>query len=556
MFGNKEFTGISLESDLLRLARIEVVNNKFKIKKLDQFSLVEEVFSTAHTEDVQQQEEEVDQSESVFGFDELDDEEEEEDISFSDLEGGEEEFVSDMVRETQEAQSNDILLYTVLSDINKETLHLGLNVPAGNTIYQIISNTDFRQVEEDDLKEDLENKLESIYGVPQSPDNYSYEIRDDGSLLLGSVDEESPTLSMVNAAREYYTGKLKVEEILADEMVLVGLVRMNYELYADEISCIIQCGRKVSRVIFMQGKEVWLVAPLINEGTDSRSFLNTVFSKILFQLDTGEVPNLDRILLANNTLGNSAIKFFKDNFPDVIVENLTLDEKLFDFSAVNEDSVRSFTTAIGVALGASGSATENFPKLSFLPSYVKERQKIFKLQWHGMVLLFLIFLSPITFNYLYNQNVQKIETAERELTQINSQITQINPIVESTNEIKDNLAILREKLVLLDTLSQNSMEWSVKFDILNDGINEVNNSWITSMSESDDGVFIQGYALNRNRIPRIVNIFNDATLLNVTSEEIREQEVYNFSILAKSFVADPSVYSPDSPDEVQALIEN
>ncbi len=556
MFGNKEFTGISLESDLLRLARIEVVNNKFKIKKLDQFSLVEEVFSTAHTEDVQQREEEDDQAESVFGFDEVDDEEEEEDLSFSDLEGGDEEFVSDMVQETQEAQSNDILLYTVLSDINKETLHLGLNVPAGNTIYQIISNTDFRQVEEDDLQEDLENKLESIYGVPQSPDNYSYEIREDGSLLLGSVDEESPTLSMVNAAREYYSGKLKVEEILADEMVLVGLVRMNYELYADEISCIIQCGRKVSRVIFMQGKEVWLVAPLINEGTDSRSFLNTVFSKILFQLDTGEVPNLDRILLANNTLGNSAIKFFKDNFPDVVVENLTLDEELFDFSAVNKDSVRSFTTAIGVALGASGSATESFPKLSFLPSYVKERQKIFKLQWHGMVLLFLIFLSPITFNYLYNQNVQKIETAERELTQINSQISQIEPIVESTNEINDNLAILREKLVLLDTLSQNSMEWSVKFDILNDGVNEVNNSWITSMSESDDGVFIQGYALNRNRIPRIVNIFNDATLLNVTSEEIREQEVYNFSILVKGFVADPSVYSPDSPDEVQALIEN
>jgi hypothetical protein len=273
-------------------------------------------------------------------------------------------------------------------------------------------------------------------------------------------------------------------------------------------------------------------------------------------LDTGEVPNLDRILLANNTLGNSAIKFFKDNFPDIIVENLTLDEKLFDLSEVNSDSVRAFTTAIGVALAASGAATESFPKLSFVPSYVKERQKIFKLQWHGMVLLFLIFLSPITFNYLYNQNVQKIEYAERGLTQINSQISQIDPIVESTNEINDNLAILREKLVLLDTLSQNSMEWSVKFDILNNGINDVNNSWVTSMSESDDGVFIQGYALNRNRIPRIVNIFNDATLLNVTSEELREQEVYNFSILVKGFVADPSVYSPDSPDEVQALIEN
>ena len=555
MFGNNEYIGLCLEGDLIRLARIRIENNQAKIVKLDQFSLVEEVHSSANVESMAGVSEEVGQTESVFGFQE-EEEEKEDELDLSELNKKDSDLSMDMVDETREAQSNEVLLYTVLDDMGIDPIHVGVNVPAGSAIYQIIDDTNFKQVEEEDLVEDLESKLQSIYGSPPSKDNYAYEVREDGSLVLASIDGTSPTLDMVDEAKDFYSGKIQVEEVIADEVSLVGMVRANYDLDSSEVTCVIQCGKSVSRVVFMQGDEIWLVAPLINEGTESRSFLNTVFSKILFQLDTGEVPDLDRILLANNSLGSSAVKFFKDNFPDIRVENLSLDEELFETSSVERETIPAFTTAISTALAASGFATEHFPQLSFLPEYVKERQKIFKLQWHGMLLLFCIFLTPIVFNYFYNKNVNEIKTKTDQLEQVNSQITQITPIVESTNELKNNLSILREKLVLLDTLSRGTKEWSVKLNILNSGINRVNNSWITSMSESNEGTFLQGYTLSRNRIPRIVNIFEEATLLNVNVEEMREQDVFNFSILVKKFVGDESVYAPSSPKEVQNLIEN
>jgi Tfp pilus assembly protein PilN len=565
MFGKKDYIGFAIQDDVIRVARLRVNGDAPKIVKLDQFSLVEKIKKDTQTklesdseDDVSYDEEEAD---SIFGLEEDEEEEDEDlDLDLSALEeeefeeGGEDEFAMDMVEESETAQSNELLFYNILSDIGSDKINLGLNIPAGHTIFQVIRETDFNEVKKKDLKEDLENKLNSIYGTPPSSDNYAYEIRDDGSLLLGSVEDESVTLKVLNRARELYTGKLSVQDIVPDEIALVGLVRANYELDPDEMTGIIQFGKESCRVVFIKGEEIWLVSPIINEGTNKKSFKNTIFSKILFQLDTGEVPSLDRILLANNTEGESAVEFFQENFPDINVENLSLKEDFIDTGNIDPASVPAFTTAIGTALAASGTYDEVFPELSFVPKYVADRQKIFQLQWHGMIILALIFLVPITFNYFYQQNVQKIDSLTSELQQLNNNIERINPIVEETRGLEQKIAELKNNLVLLNDLSENTREWSVKLSILNEGIDNVNNSWITSMSQSEGGVSLQGYTLYRNRIPEIVNIFEEATLMNVNNEEIREQRVYRFSISVDKFTASDDIYSPPQPEEVKNLI--
>lgn len=282
--------------------------------------------------------------------------------------------------------------------------------------------------------------------------------------------------------------------------------------------------------------------------------MNTVFSKILFQLDTGEVPNLDRIVLANNTIGEDALDFFRDNFPDIEVENLVLNEEFFDAENVDPGSVSRFTTAIGTALSASGLFSEQFPDVSFVPKYVEDRQKIFKLQWHGIAILVLIFLTPITFNYFYQQNVQKIDSLSSDIRQLDANIERVTPIVEETQALQEKIAGLTNQLELLSDLSENSREWSTKMSILNEGIDGVNNSWITSMNESDGNVTLQGYTLYRNRIPDIVNIFEEATLMNVNNEEIREKRVYRFDITVDKFAKSDDIYSPPQPEEVKNLL--
>ncbi len=562
MFGSNDYIGLSLQDDVIRVARLRVKGNDLKIVKLDRFSLVEKLEGESQFQEIEGGGEvdndfdEEEDADSIFGLEEDDESsQDEEELDLDELEdSADDDMALDMVDESETTQSNELLLYNIFSDVSSDKIYLGLNIPAGHTIFQVIRDTDFNEVKNKDLVEDLEDKLESIYGAPTSPDNYSYEIRDDGSLLLSSVENESITLQLVNQARELYSGKLAIQSVMPDEMALVGLVKANYELDPDEMTCVIQFGKEKSRVLFMKGSEVWLVSPIINEGTENKSFLNTIFSKILFQLDTGEVPNLDRILLANNTVGESAVDFFEENFPDIKVENITFKEELLDTEHVDPASVPAFTTAIGSALAASGSLDDAFPDISLIPKYVVDRQKIFKLQWHGMLILFLIFLTPITFNYFYNQNARKIDSYSSDLEQMNGQIQKLEPTIQKVEELNENLSTLRAKLTMLDTLAQGSREWSRKLNIFNQGIRSVGSSWITSFSQTGDGTFLQGYTMYRNRIPKIVNIFHEATLQSVNSQQMREQEVYSFSILVKEFAQSDSIYSPPTPEEVQNLI--
>lgn len=571
MLGNKDYIGLDLREDSIHVAHIRAEGGKVRLVKLDKFGLVDKIKKKAGSKvetlsaeaDVYEEED----ADSIFGFDDDEEEEkieaenveDEDNLNFEDLddEVEEEDLMSlDMVDETETAQTNEVLLYNILSGIDTSKVTVGINIRAGNTIFQIIRDTDFNEVKQKNLKQDLEEKLESIYGESKTEDFYSYEVREDGSLVLASIEDEPPLLGLVNRVRELYTGKILISEVLPDEVSLVGMIRINYSLQPDEITGVLQFGERTSRIIFLKGREIWQVSPIINEGTNNKSFLNTVFSKILFQLDTGEVPNLDRIILANNSLGDEAVEFFQENFSDISVSNFDYDEEKFDPGNVEADVIASFTTSIATAWATSGLDKEVFPDLSLIPAYVAERQKIFKLQWHGIVLLLFIFLSPVTFNYFYQQNAQKIDNLSTELDQINGQIEQINPIVESTNQITSELAQLREKLVLLDTLSQGSREWSTKFDILNNGVQNVRSTWITSMSESNNGTFIQGYTLFRNRIPQIVDLFKEATLLNVTIQNVREKEVFQFSIIVKEFADDPSAYSPPKPDDLQEILNN
>lgn len=570
---NNEYIGLALEGDVVKLAHLKKERNSLRLLKLDSFSLVEKIEKHnrgAASYDMEEErafEPPEAEAGSVFGFEEDDEiaagSSDDNEIDFEELEAQaaaeqkEEDLLAlDMVDEAQGPKSNETLLYSILSEIDPESINIGLNIPAGETIFQTIRDTDFNEVKTKDLIEDLETKLESIYGSTKSDDHYAYKIREDGSLVLASVEEEAPLLKVVNDIQDIYSGRLRVKSVYPDEVALVNLIRKNYQLKPSEITAVLQFSPDSCRIIFMQGDEIWQVPAMVNQGTEDNGFLNTVFSKILLQLDTGKVPGIDQIILANNTLGEEAIQFFRQNFPDLKVQDLQFNEEKFDKGKAEPEILATFTTAIAAAWAAAENGSDAAPELSFLPAYVEERQKIFKLRWHGMLLLFLIFLSILMINYFYQQNAAEIDTLSSELELTESRIQQIEPIVESTNEISQNLALLTSKLSLLDSLSTGSKTWSTKMTMLNQGMNGIPNSWFTSLSQTQDGTFLEGYTMYRNRIPAIVDLFAEATLLNVSIEEIREEEIFRFSMIVKEFAQDSSVYSPEKPESIEQMLNN
>jgi Tfp pilus assembly protein PilN len=577
MLGNKIYTGLVVEDEFLKVAKVKVTGKKLTLLSIDKVRLVEKINKKGVQQQEKKQEEEdifggidesLDDEDTIFGLEDDTDEDEGDeidlenfeedldDLDFDDLDSGDEIVDTDMMDEAEAPASNELLLYNVLSSASTKRVDVGVSIPAGQTIFQILRDVDFSETKRKDLQVIVDDRLESLHGTSKGQDFYSYSVREDGALLLTSIDEEPDLIQLLNRTRDIYNGKLFISDVLPDEAILLGLIRANYELDENSITGVIQFGESSCRVLFMRGNQLWIVSPIITEGTKNPKFLNTVFSKILFQLDTGEVPNLDRIILCNNSLGDTAIEFFEERFQDVDVSEFSFTDDLFETEGIKPDSIPAFTTAIGSAWMASGFKKDNFPKISFLPNYIIDRQKIFKLQWHGFMLLLFILFTPIVTNHFYTQNASEIDRLRSEINTLEAQIQSLEPTVQRYNQITSELDQIQAKLRLLGELSQGTVRWSKNLDLLNRGFEDVNSIWLTSMSEGDDGTIdIGGVAMYKNRIPLLANIFDNATLLNVSSSEIREREVFDYEFVVNDFYSNENIYTPESVEGINELIQ-
>jgi Tfp pilus assembly protein PilN len=568
MFKSREYLGISLEGEYLKIARVRPSKDGLQLVRLDKLKLVEQLKTEpkpafesesggasafSDTDDVFTEED----PEAIFGFDDEDEDDTDDlaELDLSSIDEGPDDFNdTDLVQETDTARSNQELLVRYLDDFSKSKIMMSLNIENGNTIFQIVRDSNYGNLKKKEVEQTVREKLEAIYGNSPQADFFDYLVRDDGTLVIASIDEESHTLQLVNQAAEMFDRNYYITDVIPDESAMVGLYRTHYEDNKDQITGLIQFGPTKCRMIFVQGHEVLQVSPVINEGTNSKNFLNTIFSKILFQLDTGDIPGVDRLIVFNNTVGEKATDFFRQNFPDLICEEFQFDSGKMQIDESLKETASAFSTAIGIAALSANGNKDKYPPLSFLPKYVSENQKVFQLQWHGIAILVLIGLSPIILNHFYQQNQSQIDQLQSDNTRIQSSINELTPLVEESNALSAQIAELSGQLTLLTDLSRDNIRWTVTLDRFNQAVEQVGGLWINSVRQNNDVLMVDGYSLTRERIPLLANQFPEVTLLSVRREEIREREVFVFNMMIRRVVTDESEFTPERAREIDDML--
>ncbi|MFO7846880.1 MAG: hypothetical protein R6V27_09985 [Balneolaceae bacterium] len=569
MFKPKEYIGISLEGDSLKVARVVSEKNKLRVVRVDQLTLVNPIKQSSSAVKKVQQKEEVFEEEEldadlIFGLDDEsssdpaptednnkssasdgDDIFSEIDLGSLDSDDFDETASDDMMAESDdESLSNEKLVYDYLSTIESDRKHIAVNIPAGETIFQFLTDMNYSEVKKRELHDIIEDKLFSLYNRKPDEKLYDFQIRDDGTLIIGSLENESHALSLVFEAGQRYKDKYLIGEVTPDESVMMGLYRDHYEMDSEIVTALLQVGKTRSRLVFMRGDMLLQVSPIINEGFDNKNYLNTIFSKILFQIDTGEVPALDQLIIFNNGKGAPVLDFFRESFSELRVEEFTLDEEKIVYGESLREIIPFYSTAIGLASIAAKADITKKINLSFLPSYVIDQQKIFRLQWHGILLLLLIGLSPLLLNYFYQQNQSQIESLDQESVRLTRMITDVEPMVDRSEELTQELSTIQEQLTLLSDLNEDNIKWTVTMDRFNQAVQNTGNMWITSFRQNDDVLMVDGFSLIQSRIPDLANQFETVTLLNVRKQEIREREIYSFSMMIRDVVDDRSLFTP------------
>lgn len=558
----KEFIGLTYESDRLRLARIRTTKKGIELLEVDTIHLPQPIIS--RREPAPGQEDfsgsygeifDIDADKPAAGLDDLDDLENfdfnEEDTQ---AEGGlENDF--DMTREPDAdsvAEDNERMLAQYVNKYSSSRLNLGLHIPFGKTTFQFFKNVDPAKMKKKARIEFFEEKLRPIFGRDIIEEHYSWVKVGENDCLLAYNPNDLELLNLVELAETYTNKKLLVQDRLPDEAIWAGLVRTNYSIEADEITGLIALGEKNSRIMFMKGGEIISVLPILSDGEDDEQILNTIFSKILFEIDKGEVPKINRLLLVRSAkLSVKAKNYLQKQFEDIEVdffnlhdENVTYVDEILDSS----EYLQPYITAIGAAWAASGANAKEYAGLSLLPEYVKERQRVLKIEWHGIAILVLIALTPLFLNNHYNDRAQELSQLEQQNRLLQTEIDELRPIATMTEDLITDAQIITSENERLLELAEYSQKWSEVLRIFNNGVAEIPGVWFTSLRTADPHINISGISLSREQIPVLSRLFSDMNINQVSEAEIRGQRVYTFAMQANNFRNDIEPFLLEIPE--------
>lgn len=551
----KEFTGVSIDEDLVRFATISIQKDHVKLVRVQTAKLVEAIFKP----DAEDNDSEVDNitedDASIFGIDiDTDPSASLEDTPIEDWDMADEGISTDFKQD-----SNGQLMANLLRNGKSKSVNLGLTIPFGQTYFQVITDIDPKKSGKRKTRMELLDRLEAFYNHPVNDDQLRYFFQDDGTLFLNAIEAEVPALKLVDEALPVFEGKINVRDISSEENLLVGLVRTNYEIQDHHFTCIIHVEDQSSRVIFMKGAKFHSVLPEINEGSKTARVMRTIFSKILFEVDRGKIPTLDKIVLTGDTVDGKLVTFLSDQFLDVEVSPFQYSDAFFQKDPDLKDNIAPYIKSIAAAWKASEFSKEHFFPINFTPKYVATRQQVFKLEWHGFILLAMIFLAPVVLNNFYQEKRSDITENEAQILRLDQQIREARAIADVVDLLSAEFNTYNTTVTLLDTLSFNTLKWSRTLRLMNAAVENVNSIWFTSFQADDTRLIIQGHSLYRDRIPRLSNSFADAVIQQVVEREDRGIITYEFTLLVNKVVNDYRIFKPEkvvAPDDLLRLQEN
>ena len=437
------------------------------------------------------------------------------------------------------SQSNSEVMVGLLSEYPTTAYQLVYSISEPNVYYQ--------QFEDDfgltgmKLKRRLIDELAATRSVKPMIDALAFVRAAEGQILSMIREGGLGLLDLIESVRDFLGKRVpRVQFIETSDVSLMNFVRNNYEIGESEISIIVYVGSEFSRLIFMKGDSFFHFAPVISEGRLTSNIENTIYSRILLEQDSAGILRIDRIFLAGEAHKIDLKQFLAPQFAEAPIEYLTtptLDTS--DFQDESEAIVSEYAIPISAAMRALDEKNPRYYHIDLLPTSFREGQKIFKLAWHGYVLLALIFVVTVFFTNRYGEQNEEVRKSRIELQKVQEQLAENQRLQAIIDSLSGQNVQYENALGVYDKVVPDYNRWSKVLTHLTSSIEDVNSIWIKDLVSKPDGTIeLTGYALYRQRIPRIVNMFEKATLQSVTMEKIREKDVHRFILTVQKIDAD------------------
>ena len=388
---------------------------------------------------------------------------------------------SEAVAESQSEDNNAVLLGLLAQyPSNRYSLTYSLSEPA---IYYHILESDFG-LKGKKLKDRILEELKNIRAFQPAADAVDAIKTDEGNLLCVVREDGLSLINSLENVKGFIGGRIPFIPVIdSADISLMNTVRLNYDLQPQEVSVIIYVGVEFTRLIFMRGDHFYQFAPILGEGYDSPNLQNTVYSRLLLEQDNLAIPRIHRIILAGESKRIAFRDFLIQQLPEQEVEYLLAPRlDTTELTAEEQDMLSEYAVPIGVAWRVLEPNNPLVYKVNLLPAEIREGQRVFKLAWHGYLLMLLLFLSTLFFTWQIGQKSRDIRELRDVLTLKEGQRAENQTLAGSIQTLQEQLGRYKTSLALYDSLVPGSERWSKVLTQVSHGVEDLNSIWLSDFA--------------------------------------------------------------------------
>ncbi len=352
--------------------------------------------------------------------------------------------------------------------------------------------------------------------------------------LLAIIRERDiPFLTQIIRVKSIISRRLPIIAFTESvEVSLINHVIDYHNIGEDAATLILHIGEDYSRFIFLRGQDLLHISQIIGTGVGSMDFKQTLYRRLLLEMDTLELLQLNQIVMSGKVHQTEIVDYFYQEMPyDVAIVHPDFSE--LDMSSLDEtevDSLGPYAVSISIAQRALSTEKPRPHPIDLTPTRIKESQKRLSMSMTGWLMLFLM---PVIVLYTFF----RIEQLDTRMTEIKSdtynrmlQEDQFFTLEKSIEEAHMKLSEVEKTSLILDSLTIGIDKWSPIIVQLMKEIGRIKGIWLTEIMQDKGLILFKGYAVYRNRIPQLVNALGSVTLRTVEVQEIRDKTTYRFEI--------------------------
>jgi TolA-binding protein len=381
-----------------------------------------------------------------------------------------------------------------------------------------------RAINKDILKpEDRKNK-QTVYGViPQIGEMCTVLVHRGMNSLLDYLW----SYNRVHTTKRFFYTLMD-----SNDISLVNILNINYDFPAEANVLILYLGFEYKKGILVKNGAFVKSFPI---QTASNLFTNRdeIYSKLMLEQDEAQLPDPQFITLAGENSKNDDVSYFQNKFPKSEVSRIFFKNMLVGEDApdpITDEDLAEYAIPIALAWKTMDSGNKKYINTNFLQKKIIEGQKIFKLAWHGFIILFLLFFytSYSTKNFLIVSN--DLAHLKKANIMLESENRSYRSKVESNMAGLMSVESLQGQQQKVLELLKGKNEWGYILKELADSFNNHPMSWIVNLKSDKESFTIIGKTSKRTNILAFSQLFPDGKILKVTNEKIGKNLIWNFEM--------------------------